>query len=156
MPNVRNVLLVIAGGVLMVAALAAQRPDVPDAGIILTGTVTSASGEKLSGATVSARRSGQPTTTSVFTDQQGKYYFPPMADGRYAVRAQVVGWEKAEQVVEIKGAVQKQDLVLKPAKDFFSELSGDQMVAALPEDTPAHRRMKAVFISLCTECHSAN
>ena len=30
------------------------------------------------------------------------------------------------------------------------------MVAALPEDTPPHRRMKAVFGSLCTECHSAS
>jgi streptogramin lyase len=148
--------LVTACGVLVVAALAAQRPDVSETGAILTGTVTSASGEKIGGATVSARRSGQTITTSVFTDQQGKYYFPPTADGSYSVRAQVVGWEKAEQRVELKGAVQKQDLVLKPTKDFFGQLTGDQMAAALPEDTPAHRRMKAVLIGVCTECHSAN
>lgn len=156
MPQVRKLLVVTAGGILAVAALAAQRPKAAETGVMLTGTVTSASGENIGGATVSARRSGQPVTTSVFTDQQGKYYFPPMADGSYSVRAQVVGWEKAEQVVELKGAVQKQDLVLKPTKDFFTQLTGDQMVAALPEDTPAHRRMKAVLIAVCTECHSAN
>ena len=123
---------------------------------MLTGTVTSASGGKLGGATVSARQSGATITTSVFTDDEGQYYFPPMADGWYTVRAQVVGWEKAERFVELKGAVQKQDLVLKPTTDFFTQLSGDQMVAALPENTPAHRRMKAVLISVCTECHAAN
>lgn len=156
MPNVRNLLLVTAGAVLAVAALAAQRLDVSESDVMLTGTVTSASGEKIGGATVSARRPGQTITTSVFTDERGKYYFPPMADGSYSVRAQVAGWEKAERIVELKGEVRKQDLVLKPTKDFFTQLSGDQIVAALPEDTPAHRRMKAVFIDVCTECHSAS
>ena len=156
MPNVRTLLFVTAGSMLAVAALAAQRLDVSETAVILTGTVTSASGETLGGATVSARRSGATITTSVFTDQQGKYYFPPMADGRYSVRGQVVGWDKAERIVELKGAVQKQDLVLQPTTDVFTQLSGDQMVAALPEDTPAHRRMKAVLIGVCTECHSAS
>lgn len=156
MPEVRTPVFVIAGSILAMTALVAQGPDVSESGVMLTGTVTSASGEKLGGATVSARRSGASITTSVFTDEQGTYYFPPMADGRYAVRAQAVGWEKAERVVELKGAVRKQDVVLKPTADFFTQLPGDQMVAALPEDTPAHRRMKAVFIAVCTECHSAN
>src|SRR5262245_3310589 len=155
MLNVRKLLFVAAGSVLAMAALAAQHRDVPESGVMLTGTVTSASGEKIGGATVSARRSGQTITTSVFTDPQGKYYFPPMEDGSYSVRAQVAGWEKADRTVELKGTVQKQDLVLKPTKDFFSQLSGDQIVAALPEDTTAHRRMKAVVVAVCTECHSA-
>ena len=150
-----KLLVVAAGGVLAMAGLAAQHLDVSETDVVLTGTVTSASGEKMGGATVSAHRSGQTITTSVFTDQQGRYYFPPMADGQYSVRAQVVGWEKADRIVELKGGLQKQDLVLKPTKDFLSQLTGDQIVAALPEDTPAHRRMKAVFIDTCTECHSA-
>ena len=156
MLNVRKLLFVTAGSMLAMAALAAQHRDASETGVILTGTVISASGEKIGGATVSARRSGQTITTSVFTDQQGRYYFPPMEDGSYSVRAQVAGWEKADRIVELNGAVQKQDLVLKPTKDFFSQLSGDQIVAALPEDTPAHRRMKAVFVEVCTECHSAS
>src|SRR2546426_11132683 len=122
-----KLLVVAAGGVLAMAGLAAQHLDVSESDVILTGTVISASGEKIGGATVSARRSGQTITTSVFTDQQGRYYFPPMEDGSYSVRAQVAGWEKADRIVELNGTVQKQDLVLKPTKDFFSQLSGDQI-----------------------------
>src|SRR5215510_12239461 len=46
---------------------------------ILTGTIASASGEKLGGVTVSARRDGTTITTSVYTDETGNYYFPPLA-----------------------------------------------------------------------------
>jgi streptogramin lyase len=157
MPHARTLAFVVvaAGGLLAVAALAARGAG-PEAGVILTGTVTSASGEPLAGATISARAPGQTITTSVFTDQQGRYYFPPMASGAYGVRAQAAGWEKAERHVQLTGTVQKQNLVLTPAKEFFTQLSGDQMIAALPEDTPAHRRMKAIFVSVCTECHSAS
>jgi virginiamycin B lyase len=156
MPNVRKLLFATAGSVLVMVALAAQRSDVSESGVILVGMVTSASGETLGGATVSARRSGSTITTSVFTDPEGHYYFPPMAAGQYSVRAQVIGWEKAERVFELKGVVQERDLVLDPTTDVFTQLPGDQMIAALPEDTPAHRRMKAVFINVCTECHSAS
>src|SRR5262245_49521109 len=155
MLNVGKLLVITAGGVLAMAAPAAERRNVSESSVVLTGTVTSESGEKIGGATVSARRSGHTITTSVFTDEQGRYDFPPMPDGSYSVRAQVAGWEKADRIVELKGAVKKQDLVLKPTTDLLAQLSGDQVIAALPEDTPAHRRMKAVFFSVCTECHSA-
>ena len=45
---------------------------------------------------------------------------------------------------------------MKETKDFFLQLSGDQEIAALPEDTPNHRRMKDVFARNCTPCHEAN
>ena len=47
----------------------------------LSGTITSASGEKLGGVTVSAKRDGTTITTSVYTDEQGNYYFPPLEAG---------------------------------------------------------------------------
>ena len=47
--------------------------------VILSGTIASAGGEKVVGATVSARPDGSTITTSVFTDEQGDYYFPPHA-----------------------------------------------------------------------------
>src|SRR5262249_56721329 len=50
--------------------------------IILSGTVTSAVGEKMGGVTVSAKAEGQTITTSVFTDEAGGYYFPPLTSGR--------------------------------------------------------------------------
>src|SRR5271155_1920279 len=43
--------------------------------VLLTGTITSDSGEKMEGVTVSARRIGATFTTSVFTDASGQYFF---------------------------------------------------------------------------------
>ena len=54
---------------------------------ILSGTVVSASGEKMGGVTVSAKAGGTSITTTVFTDEAGDYYFPPMQAGRYQVWA---------------------------------------------------------------------
>jgi len=55
-------------------------PAAPN-GALLTGTVKSASGEKMGGVTVSAKMEGQTITTSVFTDEEGNYYFPRWTPG---------------------------------------------------------------------------
>ena len=122
----------------------------------LAGTVTAASGKPLEGVTVSARLADRPITTSVFTDDRGAYAFPPMERGRYRVSAQAAGWEGARQRIDVAGTSHRQDFVLHETTDFIPQLAGDQMVAALPEDTSEHRRMKAVFVGVCTECHAAN
>jgi streptogramin lyase len=118
--------------------------------------VKSASGEKLEGVTVFAKIEGRPVTVSVFTDDQGAYYFPPMEEGKYQVWAQAVGFEAARADVNLRGASQRKDFLMKVTKDFFLQLSGDEQEAALPEDTAAHRRMKDVFMRNCTSCHGAN
>ena len=123
---------------------------------LLAGTVTEASGEPLEGVTVSAKSPGRPITTSVFTDELGAYVFPPLESGPYQVWAQAAGWKGVRRPVDLAGARQRQDFVLHETADFAAQLTGDQMVAALPEDTPARRRMKAVFVGMCTECHAAN
>ena len=162
MPRARNVKMVrCAGRVLALVGLAlatwnAHSLYAAENDALLTGTVRSASGEKLGGVAVSAKQSAYPITTSVFTDDQGTYSFPPMESGAYRVWAQAVGWESADRQVELTGAVQRQDFVLPETTEFVPQLSGDQLVAALPEDTAARRRMKAVFVGVCTECHSAS
>ena len=162
MPRVLKLLMATCTGSALVAAGLAQvgwnteRLYAAEHTSLLIGTVTSPSGEKVGGVTVSARRAGQAITASVFTDGQGRYYFPPLENGSYHLWAQAVGWDTADRQVDLKGSIQQQDLVLKETKDFVAQLSGDQLVAALPEDTAAHRRMKAVFVGVCTECHAAN
>src|SRR5580704_4276198 len=125
-------------------------------GVLLTGMVKSASGEKMGGVTVSAKIEDQPITTSVFTDEEGNYYFPNLQDGKYQVWAQAVGFESSRGDIDLRGAVQHNDFVLKETKDFFLQLSGDQQIAALPEDTVAHRRMKDIFMRNCISCHEGN
>src|SRR5580693_9453447 len=54
-------------------------------GDFLTGTLRSDSGEKMGGVVVSAQAEGKLIITSVYTDEQGRYYFPAMDSGKYAV-----------------------------------------------------------------------
>jgi hypothetical protein len=54
---------------------------------VLSGAIRSASGERLEGVTVSAKREGSTITTNVYTDQSGRYVFPALAEGKYRVWA---------------------------------------------------------------------
>src|SRR5499425_2275327 len=104
MKQVRNVMLASAASLIMISGAQADQ--------LLAGAITSASGQKLEGVTVSAKRDGTTITTSVYTDQDGNYYFPPLADGKYQVWAQALGFETAKGSVDLS-AVKRQDLVLQ-------------------------------------------
>jgi hypothetical protein len=120
---------------------------------LLAGTITSASGEKMGGVTVSAKADGATVTTTVFTDAAGSYYFPPLPAGRYRVWAQALSFETAKGEVDL-GATRQQDFTLKPMQDFFRQLPGDLVMASLPEDTADDRRLKKLVINDCTGCHT--
>src|SRR5438105_1978361 len=99
------------------------------AGVLLTGTIAAASGEKMPGVVVSARATGQSFTTSVYTDAQGEYVFPRMAAGNYKVWAQAVGFAAGRADLGLSGLVQRQNFTLATKKDFESQLPGDRWVA---------------------------
>ena len=126
-----------------------------DENALLAGTIKSGSGERMSGVTVSARAEGRTITTSVYTDQQGDYFFPPLAPGEYEVWAQADTFETARAKANLTGTTH-QDLTLKPLKDFQRQLTGDQLLASLPDGTPDDRRLKRVFRNSCTSCHQPN
>jgi streptogramin lyase len=126
------------------------------AGVLLAGSITGPSGEKMEGVIVSARAEGKSFTTSVYTDAGGEYYFPPMEPGKYKVWAQAVSFEAGRGDVSLGGTAVRQDFALKSMKDFEAQLPGDRWVHALPEDTPEDRRMKTVFRVSCGGCHSQN
>src|SRR5579863_7526711 len=138
----------------LAAILPLMAHAIPD-GALLTGSVKSAAGAKMSGVTVSAKMDDSTITTSVFTDQDGAYYFPAMNAGRYEVWAQADGFEIARGGVDLT-ATKHQDFVLNATKDFAQQLSGDQMLASLPDQTPDDRRLKRVFRNSCTSCHQPN
>ena len=122
---------------------------------LLAGTIKSDSGKKMAGVTVSAKAEGKAITTSVFTDQQGDYYFPPMPAGQYEVWAQADTFATARAKIDLT-STRHQDFVLKPTKDFQRQLTGDQLLASLPDGTPDDRRLKRVFRNSCTSCHQPN
>src|ERR1700681_61920 len=144
----------ISGRVVAVALLAfAAASSANAADELLSGTIKSSVGEALSGVTVSAKPAGGTVTTTVFTDETGNYYFPPLPAGKYRVWAQALSFETAKGEVDL-GATRQQDFALKPMKDFFRQLPGDLVMASLPDDTADDRRLKKLVINDCTGCHT--
>ena len=142
---------IAAAGVLMLAL------PVQSAGEgLLTGTITSAAGVPIEGVVVSAHVAGEPITTSVYTGADGRYFFPPMKSSHYEVWAQAIGLERAEAAANLESGTVRLDFKMKETTDLVPQLSGYQVVAALPEDTVAHRRGKALFQKNCTYCHQTS
>ena len=120
---------------------------------LLSGAIGSSTGEKLGGVTVSAKAQGQTITTTVFTDETGKYYFPPLPTGTYRVWAQTLSFATAKSEVDLS-ANRRQDFTLVPLKEFVQQLPGDLVLASLPDATPEDRRMKALVANNCSGCHT--
>ncbi|HMJ63592.1 MAG TPA: carboxypeptidase regulatory-like domain-containing protein, partial [Bryobacteraceae bacterium] len=134
-------------------------PGAAYADSLLTGAITSAAGEKMGGVTVSAKAEGSTITTSVFTDESGGYYFPPLPNGKYRVWTQALTYQGANGSIELKKKTTRRDFVLQPMKsqeDWIRQLPGDEFLAALPGDTPEDYRMKTQVRKNCTGCHSAS
>jgi hypothetical protein len=92
MTNVRGKVLARLAGVLLTSVAAAALAPAQAADHILSGAVAAQSGEKLGGVTVSAKLDGSNITTSVYSDETGNYYFPPLAAGKYRIWAQALGF----------------------------------------------------------------
>src|SRR5262249_10950824 len=113
------------------------------------------SGQKLEGVTVSAKLEGSTITTSVYTDETGRYYFPLMPAGKYRVWTQALGFETARGSVDLTAA-RRHDVVLQEMTDpekRIRQLPSEVLAAALPEATPDDTRTKRIFINNCTSCH---
>src|SRR5207237_4114315 len=149
MTHVRTFLLASAAS--FVLATGAQAADQ-----ILSGSIASSGGQKLDGVTVSAKRDGSTITTSVYTDEGGNYYFPPLPEGKYNVWAQALGFETAKGAVDLS-ANKAHNITLAAITDAeqrFRQLPGELMVASLPEDTAEDAAIKKIFTNNCTACHS--
>jgi streptogramin lyase len=146
-----------AGLAAMVAAgLTTLAAPASAADVLLNGTIASASGEKMGGVTVSAKAEGSVTTTTVYTDEAGEYYFPPLPSGKYKVWAQAISFETAKGDVDLSAA-RRQDFKLSPLTDVnrqVRQLPGDLIYAALPEETQQDARMKTLVKNNCTGCHT--
>jgi streptogramin lyase len=123
---------------------------------LLTGSVKGATGDKMGGVTVSAKAAGSTVTTSVYTDDQGNYYFPQLPDGKYHVWAQALGFDYTDGNVDLSGT-KHQDFTLKGLTDFETKVRqapGDVLLNALPDKTPEDAKMKQLVRDECTGCHT--
>src|SRR5262245_51037487 len=124
-------------GVSVIALASALAAPAAVADALLAGTIASAAGEKMGGVTVSAKAIGSPITTSVYTDAEGGYYFPPLPEGKYQVWAQALTFQTAKGDVELARTTQR-NFTLTPMtsqEDWVRQLPGDEFLNALPGDT---------------------
>ena len=125
---------------------------------VLTGTIVAVSGEKMAGATVSAKAEGSAVTWSVFTDAIGDYFMSAIPEGKYKVWAQALGFHRALGTADLSVS-NRHDLKLSPITDFetrWRQLPGDEMLAVLPEATPEDARIKNIFRANCGGRHTPN
>src|SRR5262249_10614824 len=101
-------------GLTLLALAAASPANAADR--VLSGTIKSAAGAALGGITVPAKPAGGTITTTVFTDESGNYYFPPLPEGKYRVWAQALSFETAKGEVDLAAAA-KENFTLKPMAD---------------------------------------
>ena len=144
----------VAGAIAI--SLAAWMSPAAAADGVLSGAVKSTAGEAMGGITVSAKAEGQTITTTVFTDDAGNFYFPPLPSGAYRVWAQALGFETAKAEID-SAATRRADFALRPIADFerqVRQLPGEMLLAALPEDTEHDHQLKIIFRNNCTGCHT--
>jgi streptogramin lyase len=156
MPQLKSIVCV--GIFLAVAgprpALASPAPKSATAPV-LTGLVLGADAQPMEGVTVSAARIGGTITTSVYTDEQGRYIFPSAPAGKYRVWAQAVGFQAGRAEAALTPArASRQNFTLQPAANFERQLTSPEWLAALPAEKPEDLRLKLIFVHSCTTCHS--
>ncbi len=86
-----------------------------EADALLSGKVVSAAGDKMGGVTVSAKAAGSTIRTSVFTDENGEYYFPPLPNGAYHVTAQAVTFGTGKSDVDLTSNKQDEFQLCRPS-----------------------------------------
>ena len=134
----RLTLAAVAAAALAATAFIPLSAQAADA--LLSGSITSAAGEKLGGVTVSAKAEGATITTTVFTDEAGNYYFPPLP------RRQVPGLGAGADLRDRQGRGRSRRRqapglqARRRCRTSMRQLPGDLVLASLPE---RHRRRRA-------------
>ena len=128
--------------------IAAQRNNAA-----MAGQVTSVEEGPMEGVLVSARKAGSTITTTVVTDQQGRYAFPRarLEPGEYALRIRAIGYEMERPVtVSIRGQqATTADLTLRKTHDLASQLTNAEWLASIPGTDEQKTSVRG-----CAHCHT--
>ena len=124
-----------------------------DEPVALIGAVTSAEEGPMEGVLVSAKKTGSTVTTTVVTNQQGRYRFPRarLEPGEYAVRIRAIGYDlssPATVLIEARKTATA-DLKLQKAGDLAAQLTNAEWLASFP-GTDAQK----ADVRGCAHCHT--
>ena len=119
----------------------------------LTGLVSSSEEGAMEGVLVSAKKEGSTITTTVVTDERGRYSFPAarMEAGKYTISIRAIGYKlDGPKTVDVPaGTAASADLKLGKVKSLVPQLSNGEWLLSLPGSD----RQKA-FLTMCVGCHT--
>lgn len=149
-----KVLFVASIAVAVVVAFCLAGSDVHAQGqYALTGTVSSAAEGPMEGVIVSARQLGSTITTSVVTDEKGRYTFPTshLGPGTYNLDIRAAGYELPGKTVAdvVADRTVNVDLRLRTVRDVAFQLSDAEWVQSMPGTEEQKRPLLN-----CNSCHS--
>jgi streptogramin lyase len=121
---------------------------------LLSGKITSSTGEALAGIPIKARRASSNMIVAVYSNAKGEYSFPSWSDvtpGSYAVTVELPDFEHVNKdgVSVVAGKAAHVDFTLKSKPVAYSDATASEIIAALPGTD--HQK---VLFSQCSNCHS--
>ena len=108
---------------------------------ILSGTIKSSAGEEMGGVTVSAKAQAPPSPPRC-SPRAGNYYFPPLPAGNTGSGRRRCP-SRPPRARSISAPRRSRTSRSRPMEDFFRQLPGNVMLAALPEDDAARQAHEA-------------
>lgn len=153
---IRRGFLLSAGAVLAVALFHAginQLRSQTPAPAALAGEVSSMEEGSMEGVLVSAKEAGSTITTTVVSNDRGRYSFPQsrLEPGQYAISIRAVGYELDDPgAVEVAaGKAASADLKLHKAKDLTAQITNAEWMMSAPG-----KDEDKVFLLNCDSCHT--
>jgi virginiamycin B lyase len=120
----------------------------------LSGQVSSNEEGAMEGVLVSAKKEGSTITTTVVSDDKGRYSFPAgkLEAGRYAITIRAAGYNLVgPKAVELAaGGPTSADVKLAKTKNLVNQLSNAEWLISVPGDD----KLKASFLPDCVGCHT--
>jgi len=158
MRGTRLLLMVAIVGVLGASMLVKGSHADGKASLALTGQVTSAEEGAMEGVLVSAKKTGSTITTTVFTDEKGRYQFPAsrLDPGHYTIRIRATGYDLAGPDAQDSEAVDipandpvTLDLKLRKTADLAAQLTNAEWLVSFPGTTE-----QKASVQNCSHCHT--
>ena len=119
----------------------------------LTGQVTSAEEGAMEGVLVSAKKTGSTKTTTVFTNEKGRYQFPAtrLAPGHYSLSVRATGYDlDSPNSVDIPANDPVTlDFTLRKTKDLAAQLTNAEWLVSFPGTAE-----QKASIQNCSHCHT--
>jgi virginiamycin B lyase len=153
MRRTRLLLSILIVGALGAAALIKRSSAETLGSEALTGQATSAEEGAMEGVLVSARKTGSTITTTVFTDEKGRYQFPAarIAPGHYVISVRATGYDlEGPHAVDIPANDPVTlDLTLRKTKDLAAQLTNAEWLVSFPGTAE-----QKASIQNCSHCHT--